>query len=53
MAAELTVVLEVPGCTVQGCTDPWEPQEDRVVQEDHVGLDLHVDQGDRVGLPLE
>lgn len=53
MAAALTVVLEVPGCKVQGCTDPWEPQGVQVVQEDHVGLDLHVDQGGHVGLPLE
>lgn len=49
----LTVVLEVPGCMVQGCTDPWEHRGGLVVQGDHVGLDLHVDQGDRGGHPLE
>lgn len=38
---------------VQDCMDPWEPQEVLVVQEDHVGLDLRVDQGGRVGRPLE
>lgn len=49
----LTVVLEVPGCMVQGCMDPWEHQGVPVVQEDHVGLALRVDQGDRAGHPLE
>ncbi len=49
----LTVVLEVPGCMVQDCMDPWEPQGVQVVQVGHVGLDLHVDQGDHVGHPLE
>lgn len=53
MATVLTVVLEGPGCMVQGCMDPWEHLGGLVVQEDHVGLDLHVDQGGRVGLPLE
>lgn len=53
MATVLTVVLGVPGCMVQGCMDPWEPLGVQVVQEDHVGLDLRVDQGGRVGHPLE
>lgn len=53
IATVLTVVLEVPGCMVLGCMDPWEPQGDQVVQEDHVGLDLHVVQEGHVGHPLE
>lgn len=49
----LTVVLEVPGCMVQGCMGPWEPQGVQVAPEDRVGLGLHVDQGGRVARPLE
>lgn len=53
MATVRTVVLGVLGCMVQDCTDPWEHLVVRGVQEDHVGLDLHVDQGVHVGHPLE
>lgn len=49
----LTVVLEVPGCMVLDCMDPSEPREDQVVQEDHVGPDLHVVQEGHVAHPLE
>lgn len=46
MTNVLTVALEVPDCTVLGCMDPWELQGDQVVQEGHVGQDLHVVQED-------
>ena len=53
MLIVLTVVLEVPGCMARGCTDPLEPRGVQVVRVDRVVLDLHVDQGDRAGHPLE